>query len=43
MERVRRLLAHAFGSGLEIERNAQREAALKLDRALRDALGEAPR
>ena len=36
-------MAHAFGSGVEAELRAQREAARQLDRALRDALGEARR
>ena len=40
MRKVWKVLAEAFGSGVEAEMRAQRLAAAKLDRALRDALGE---
>ena len=43
MGKVWKALAQAFGSGVEAELRAHRRAAAQLDRALRDAIGEAGR
>ena len=43
MRKVWKVLSHILGSGVEAELMAQRRAAAQLDRALRDAIGEAGR